>query len=129
MDRWKGKVALVTGASTGIGWEISISLAKNGIKVIAVATRLDKLQELAHKIKQEYDIEIYPMKCNLRHEDDILKIFKWAIDTFNGIDILINNAAVIFNTPLSGKLVFYPILFFPFSFYFLVRLLTCFVVC
>jgi len=110
MDHWKGKVALVTGASAGIGREIASLLAKNGMRVIAIATRMWKLQELAQNIKHEYDIDIYPMACDLRHEEDVLKTFKWAFDTFSGIDVLINNAAVGFNKKLLGNLPFSPTL-------------------
>jgi len=120
MDHWKGKVALVTGASAGIGWEIASLLAKKGMRVIAVATRMGKLQELARNIKHEYDIDIYPMACDLRHEEDILKTFKWAFDTFSGIDVLINNAAVAFNKRFVGNLLFSATLSF-----FVILLFSC----
>ncbi|XP_072758687.1 farnesol dehydrogenase-like isoform X2 [Anoplolepis gracilipes] len=52
MYRWAGKVALVTGASVGIGAQITTELAKNGMKVVAVARRLEKLKELAANINE-----------------------------------------------------------------------------
>ncbi|XP_032685981.1 farnesol dehydrogenase-like [Odontomachus brunneus] len=100
MDRWAGKVALVTGASVGIGAQISKALAEKGMKVIAVARRLDKLEELAASIKREFKTDIYTMVCDVRKEEDILKVFKWANDKLGGVDVLINNAGVLKNEPI-----------------------------
>lgn len=103
MDRWAGKVTLVTGASAGIGAEIVKGLAKNGMKVIAVARRLDKLQDLAARIKHEFKIDVYPMQCDVQKEEDIFRVFKWANEKLGGIDVLINNAGVVYNSPIIGK--------------------------
>lgn len=95
MEQWAGKVALVTGASVGIGAEISRALAKNGLKVIPIARRLDKLEELTASIKREFKADVYPMSCDVQKEEDILKVFKWADAELGGIDVLINNAGVL----------------------------------
>ncbi|XP_014476931.1 PREDICTED: farnesol dehydrogenase-like [Dinoponera quadriceps] len=104
MERWAGKVALVTGASAGIGAQITKMLAQNGMKVIAAARRLEKLEELAAYIKREYKVEIYPITCDVRKEEDILKVFKWANDKLGGVDVLVNNAGVLWNeTIIDGS--------------------------
>ncbi|RLU15107.1 hypothetical protein DMN91_012994 [Ooceraea biroi] len=104
MDRWEGKVALVTGASAGIGVAIARELAKNGMKVIAVARRLEKLQELVANIKGEYKADIYPMQCDVQKEEDILRVFKWANEKLGGVDVLVNNAGVVHPEPIiEGK--------------------------
>lgn len=100
MDHWAGKVALVTGASVGIGAQIAKALAKNGMKVIAVARRLEKLEELAASIKREGKGEIYPMKCDVRQEEEILRVFKRAEEELGGVDVLINNAGVVSLEPI-----------------------------
>jgi len=106
MDRWTGKVALVTGASVGIGPEIATVLAKNGMKVIIAARRATKLQELTIKLKQEYNLNVYPIRCDLREEEQILRMFKWAFLKLGGVDVLVNNAAIISKELISGKFCF-----------------------
>lgn len=104
MDRWTGKVALVTGASVGIGAQITRELAKNGMKVIAIARRLDKLQELAADIKREHKVDVYPLACDVRKEEDILNVFKWTEMKLGGVDVLINNAGALASEPIIGEL-------------------------
>ncbi|XP_012224677.1 farnesol dehydrogenase-like [Linepithema humile] len=94
MERWAGKVALVTGASVGIGAKVTRALAENGMKVIAVARRLENLQQLAASLKREFKAEVYPMQCDVRQEKDILNVFQWAEKELGGVDVLINNAGV-----------------------------------
>jgi len=119
MDRWTGKVALVTGASVGIGMQIAIILAKNGMKVIIAARRANKLQELMVKVKREYNVDLYPIRCDVKEEKDILKMFNWAALTLGGVDVLINNAGTISKELISGKLSFF-FFFFPFIPHFLI---------
>jgi len=112
MDRWRGKVALVTGASVGIGQDIAIVLAKNGMKVIIAARRLKKLQDLSMKLKLEHNLDVYPIRCDVREEAEILKMFKWAVLKLGGVDVLINNAGIISRQLISGKLPFFLLPFF-----------------
>lgn len=102
MERWAGKVALVTGASVGIGAQVTRALAENGMKVIAVARRLEILQQLAASLKRECKAEVYPVQCDVRLEKDILNVFKWAERELGGVDVLINNAGVLSSQPIIG---------------------------
>lgn len=88
----KRKYALVTGASSGIGWDISKILADMGCNLIIVARREDKLKELQKEIieKHKIDIKVIPIDLSLEKSPEILynKIKELGIN----VDILINNA-------------------------------------
>ncbi|XP_015171793.1 PREDICTED: dehydrogenase/reductase SDR family member 11-like [Polistes dominula] len=105
MERWSGKVALVTGASTGIGAKIAEELARYNLKVVAIARRLHKLEELKAKVESlNLPGTIYPMKCDLRNEEEILNVFKYIQKEHDEVNILINNAGVIFHEKIiDGK--------------------------
>ncbi|XP_003705303.2 farnesol dehydrogenase [Megachile rotundata] len=91
MDRWNGKVAIVTGASSGIGEATAAALVKKGVKVVGLARRVEKLQELGKKLGKD---KFYPIQCDVRKEEDILKAFQWTEKELGGVDILVNNAGV-----------------------------------
>ena len=60
MERWRGRVALVTGASAGIGAAICKMLAQEGVKVVGCARRVEKVQEMA---KEFPNIFGYKVRC------------------------------------------------------------------
>lgn len=97
MDRWNGKVAIVTGASSGIGAATSKALAHHGVKVVGLARRLEKLKEQQAQIGKN---KFYPIECDVTKEQDIVKAFKWVEKELGGVDILINNAGLAIDTPI-----------------------------
>lgn len=95
MEQWKGKVAVVTGASSGIGASICKELCKQGLIVVGMARRLEKLSELKKEILATETIAIFhAVKCDLTVESDIKAAFEYVVKTLGGVDILINNAGV-----------------------------------
>lgn len=104
MDRWVGKVAVVTGASAGIGEVIVELLAKAGVHVVALARRIENLEALAAKLNGAKG-KVYPKQCDLNKEDDIVNSLKWVETTLGGIDILINNAGYGKRIKIAGKFV------------------------
>ncbi|XP_069686892.1 dehydrogenase/reductase SDR family member 11-like isoform X2 [Periplaneta americana] len=92
MERWTGRVALVTGGNSGIGAAITRHLIKLGLVVVAVDRKIDFLQELASK--NESCGRLHPRLCDLCQESDILGTFRWIESYLGGTDILINNAGV-----------------------------------
>lgn len=88
------KVAIVTGASRGIGREIAKQLAIRGIKVIVNYNKSEeKALQLQNKLKQQgIDIDIFKADISQRTEGS--KLVQFALDKYNKIDILINNAGI-----------------------------------
>jgi len=101
MERWSGRVAVVTGASSGIGAAIAAELTKKGLKVVGLARRVDRMEELSRSLESEPG-KLYAVKCDIGNESDVLAAFKWIKDNLGGVDILINNAAVATDTSLTG---------------------------
>ncbi|KAJ6637277.1 Farnesol dehydrogenase [Pseudolycoriella hygida] len=91
MERWVGKVAVVTGASAGIGAQIVLDLADAGLIVVGLARRLERVETLKSKSKGK----IHALQCDVTNEADILKAFKWIIDNLGGVDVLVNNAGIL----------------------------------
>lgn len=88
------KIAIVTGASKGIGREIAKTLAKKGIKVIA---NYNKSEEEAKKLKEELkeeNIDIDIFKADVSKRVEIRSLVKYTLDNYKKIDILINNAGI-----------------------------------
>ncbi|XP_067307168.1 dehydrogenase/reductase SDR family member 11-like [Pseudorasbora parva] len=105
MDRWKGRVALVTGASVGIGAAIAKSLVQNGMKVVGCARNVKQIETLAAEcVSSGFSGTLFPYKCDLSVEDEVLSMFSWIKVQHQGIDVCINNAGLALPEPLlSGK--------------------------
>ncbi len=87
----KNKVAIVTGASSGIGEATALQLGREGAKVVLAARRVDKLQSLAQEINA-LGAETLVVQADLSKLDDILSLVSQTIEKFGRIDILVNNA-------------------------------------
>lgn len=104
MDVWRGKIAVVTGASSGVGQTICIDLCAHGIIVFGIARSLEKLEKLMELIQnRDPPGQFFPMKCDLTDEEQILSAFNYVKANYGGIDILINNAALTMSTSFLDK--------------------------
>ncbi|XP_044731917.1 farnesol dehydrogenase-like [Chrysoperla carnea] len=97
MERWVGKVAVVTGSSSGIGAGIAKLLVKKGMRVMGLARRLEKLEAIKKEVEDQPG-EFHPVKCDIRCEDDIINAFKFVEKNFCGVDVLVNNAGLMATT-------------------------------
>lgn len=93
-----GKVALVTGASSGMGRATAIALANQGAKVVVAARRFDRLQALAAEIKSRGH-EATPIQMDVTKRADVDNAVATAVKTYGRLDILVNNAGVLDYSP------------------------------
>lgn len=93
----RNKVVIVTGASSGIGYSTALKLSKAGAKVAAGARRVEKLESLKKEV-QQYGGEILVKKLDVTKKEDCDSFINLVNQTWNQIDILINNAGIM---PLS----------------------------
>jgi 3-oxoacyl-[acyl-carrier protein] reductase len=88
-----GKVALVTGASRGIGCSIAKTLAQNGAHVVCVSRNVSDVQSVADEITAAGGTAA-AVACDISDSDNVTKLVKETVGTHNHLDILVNNAGV-----------------------------------
>lgn len=93
----KNKVAIVTGASSGIGFATALALSKAGAKVAIGARRVDKLEALAKQISDNGG-EVFFQRLDVTQREECENFAKAVLEKWNSIDILVNNAGLM---PLS----------------------------
>jgi 3-oxoacyl-[acyl-carrier protein] reductase len=90
----EGKVALVTGASRGIGREIALELARHGANVaVNYAGSEGKANEVVDEIKA-MGKEAFAIKCDVSNSEEVAEMVKETVDRFGKLDILVNNAGI-----------------------------------
>ena len=85
------KVAIVTGASQGIGKAITNGLVQEGVKVAICSRHQTVLEETATQITSSNETEVFPVRADLTKKKDIQSLIKKTLKKFNRIDILVNN--------------------------------------
>jgi NADP-dependent 3-hydroxy acid dehydrogenase YdfG len=90
-----GDTAVVTGASSGIGRETALALAREGVDVTLAARREKRLEELADRIGSETDAEALVVPTDVRSEEAVEALIETAVETFGGLDLLVNNAGLV----------------------------------
>ncbi|HAM09206.1 MAG: short chain dehydrogenase [Bacteroidetes bacterium GWE2_41_25] len=91
--RFKDKVVIVTGASSGIGEATAREFAKNGSKVVLAARSVEKLLKIANEIKI-FNTDVLVVKTDVSCEEDCRNLINKTIEKFNTIDVLVNNAGI-----------------------------------
>lgn len=90
----EGRVALITGASSGIGVGIARGLASAGADIAIAARREDRLADVAEKIKQDFGVSVLAVKADMLSEDDINTMVQSTEEKFGKLDIFVANAGM-----------------------------------
>ena len=93
----KGKVAIITGASSGIGYSTALTLSREGVKIAAGARRIDRLESLKNEIEKNSG-DVLIQKLDVTKRTDCDSFVNAVIERWGTIDILVNNAGLM---PLS----------------------------
>lgn len=90
----EGQVALVTGSSRGIGFEIARVLSEHGATVVCCGTKLESAQAAAAKISEETGNTTMGLQVNVADSDDVNRLVKDVLTAYGRLDILVNNAGI-----------------------------------
>lgn len=93
MSPLKDKIAVVTGASRGIGKAIALRLVHDGANVVVTATSLKNIQEVANEI-EKLERKTLPLAVNVSEYNEVENLIKTTLENFGKIDILVNNAGI-----------------------------------
>lgn len=94
MRKLENRIAIVTGASQGIGKAIALAFGQQGAKVVVTARTTDAIEAVANQLR-EIGTEALAITADLSVETDIRRIAEETVKRFGGTDILVNNAAII----------------------------------
>ena len=98
-----GRIALVNGASQGIGYGIAHTLAEEGARVAIAARRAPALIAAAERIARETGAELFPVQCDIRRAEDCERVVAETVGQFGALHALVNNDGA---PPLGGLLEF-----------------------
>lgn len=93
-----GKVALITGGSSGLGVQFAKALGNQGAKIALIARRLDRLEGMKNEL-EALGYEVYVEQCDLSDFDRIPQLVENIKNHYGSIDILVNNAGIAYATP------------------------------
>ncbi len=91
MFNLQGRVAVISGASSGLGKQMARGFAKQGADLVILARRLERLEELKSELESE-GVKVLPIKCDVTSTEDINKAAALAEEEYGHVDILVNCA-------------------------------------
>lgn len=103
MSSLKGKTAIVTGASRGIGKALASTAASLGANLVIAARQEGPLKETADELARQHNVKVIPVVCDVMKLGDLENLVKKTKEAFGKIDILINNAGVSSQYPFEKQ--------------------------
>uniref|UniRef100_A0A6P4FKD9 Farnesol dehydrogenase-like n=1 Tax=Drosophila rhopaloa TaxID=1041015 RepID=A0A6P4FKD9_DRORH len=101
MDRWLNRVAVVTGASSGIGSACCKDLVAKGMVVVGLDRRQERMEQLKESLPADQQVRFHGHKCDVSEEQQVVDAFAWVDETLGGADVLVNSAGVITSSLLT----------------------------
>lgn len=92
MFNLKGRVVVVSGASSGLGAQMSRGYAAQGADLVITARRVEKLEALATELRQKYGVRVLPVKCDVTDHKSVDEAAAAAKKEFGKVDVLVNCA-------------------------------------
>jgi len=89
-----GRVAVVTGATKGLGFAISAGLASAGAKVVIVSRNQQEADSVSNTIADQYGQESFGVRCDVCNPDDVRSLFAQVSKRLGQLDVLVNNAGI-----------------------------------
>lgn len=96
----QNKVLFITGAASGIGYEIAVNFLKNGAKVVFVDINGENVQEVTEQLREQ-GFECHGIQCDVTDESQLKDGIDYAVETYGSIDILINNVGLQYVAPIE----------------------------
>ena len=90
----EGKVAFITGASSGIGKACAYSLAEQGADLIISARRTNIIEKIEEEIKSQFNVKVFALKLDVKNRKDVEWVVNSLPDEWKNINILVNNAGL-----------------------------------
>jgi len=97
-----GRVALITGGAGHIGRAMAGALAETGANIVLVDIHQESLNKAVKQITSNYDVEVLPLLINMEHEQEVKSVSQSVEERFGRLDIVINNAAFVGDSGLTG---------------------------
>ena len=95
-----GRVALITGASAGLGEQFAHGLAESGADVVLVARRTELIERVAAEVRERHGVRALAVTADVAREDDVVAAVAAARDELGRLDVLVNNAGSLISKPL-----------------------------
>ncbi|MET0968710.1 MAG: SDR family oxidoreductase, partial [Tardiphaga sp.] len=93
----KGRRAIVTGGSSGIGYETARLFLEEGVRVLITGRDAGKLEKARDELKKKTGGEVHAVQADMTKEEDIKRMVDTAKDKLGGVDILVNNAGTMYS--------------------------------